>query len=195
MTNDLKVRYSDEDLAEFKVLIEGKKAKAQEELDFTRRQMAELNETGFNQQGGDMYDDSGAHADLEFMQRMSARQEKYIDDLQKALFRIQNKTYGVCIVTGTLIPKERLRAVPHATKTVDGKNIANASRIVPTEGGSSDPFSTSDGGDRPTGKPIGDKVRLPQSKRGSAGGSEDWEPDNESIEGAGYRPRKEDDDE
>lgn len=134
MTHEPK-RYSDEDLQEFKTLIEEKMAKAKEELEFTRSQIAELNETGFNQQGGDMYDDSGAHADLEFMQRMASRQEKFIDDLQKALYRIQNKTYGVCIITGDLIPKERLRVVPHATKSVDGKNIANASKAGPAAEG------------------------------------------------------------
>jgi len=187
MTNEPK-RYSDEDLQEFKTLIEEKQAKAQEELEFTRSQIAELNETGFNQQGGDMYDDSGAHADLEFMQRMATRQEKFIDDLQKALYRIQNKTYGVCIVTGDLIPKERLRVVPHATKSVDGKNIANANKIVPTgdgEGGD----GTQEEAKRPLGKPIGDKVRLPQNKRVGPGASEEWEPDNENIEDAGYRRR------
>lgn len=187
MTHEPK-RYSDEDLQEFKTLIEEKMAKAKEELEFTRSQIAELNETGFNQQGGDMYDDSGAHADLEFMQRMASRQEKFIDDLQKALYRIQNKTYGVCIITGDLIPKERLRVVPHATKSVDGKNIANASKAGPAaEGDVTD--AALEEAKRPLGKPIGDKVRLPQNKRVGPAGSEDWEPDNENIEDAGYRRR------
>jgi RNA polymerase-binding transcription factor DksA len=178
-----KVRYSDSDLQEFKTLIEAKIAKAQEELEFTRNQIAELSDTGFNQQNGDMYDDSGTHADLEFMTRMAARQVKFIEDLQKALLRIQNKTYGICTVTGTLIPKERLRVVPHATKSVDGKNIANKNKVPPGTEGESDAFPTEESA-RPAGKPVADQVRLsaPRTKA-----SDDWELDNETLEDAGYR--------
>jgi len=178
-----KVRYSDSDLQEFKTLIEAKIAKAQEELEFTRNQITELSDTGFNQQNGDMYDDSGAHADLEFMTRMAARQVKFIEDLQKALLRIQNKTYGICTVTGTLIPKERLRVVPHATKSVDGKNIANKNKVPPGTEGESDAFPTEESA-RPAGKPVADQVRLsaPRTKA-----SDDWELDNETLEDAGYR--------
>jgi DnaK suppressor protein len=189
-----KVRYSDEDLLEFKELIQGKIVKAQEELEFTNQQIAELNESGFNQQGGDMYDDSSSHTELEFQQRMAIRQQKYIDDLKKALLRIQNKTYGVCIVTGELISKDRLRLVPHATKSVDGKNMSNSGRL--TQPDTEDRF----GGDAPEvrtpGKPVGDKVRIPNGKRMGGTGSEDWEMDNEQMEDAGYNRRKfEDDDE
>jgi len=178
-----KVRYSDSDLQEFKTLIEAKIAKAQEELEFTRNQITELSDTGFNQQNGDMYDDSGAHADLEFMTRMAARQVKFIEDLQKALLRIQNKTYGICTVTGTLIPKERLRVVPHATKSVDGKNIANKNKVPPGTEGESDAFPNEESA-RPAGKPVADQVRLsaPRTKA-----SDDWELDNETLEDAGYR--------
>lgn len=191
-----KVRYSDEDLQEFKTLIEARIAKAEEELTFTRSQISELSDTGFNQQNGDMYDDSGAHADLEFMQRMSIRQQKFIEDLQKALLRIQNKTYGVCIVTGELIAKERLRVVPHATKSVDGKNIANKNKpsgpaeTSTSEGG----FGGGDDDNRPTGKPVSDQVRMSTPKR--SGNSDEWEPDNETMEDAGYRnpPPSDDDD-
>lgn len=190
-----KVRYSDEDLQEFKTLIDARIEKAQEELLFTRQQIEELSESGFNQQNGDMYDDSGAHADLEFMQRMSVRQQKFIDDLQKALLRIQNKTYGVCIVTGELIPKERLRVVPHATKSVDGKILANKNKpsMAAEPGAETASFSTDDEDRRPAIKPVSEKVRIPGSKR--AGGGEDWELDNETLEDAGYRtPPGEDDD-
>jgi DnaK suppressor protein len=193
-----KVRYSDEDLQEFKELIEQKMAIAKEELTFTQAQITELSDTGFNQQNGDMYDDSSAHTDLEFKQRMATRQGKFIADLQNALYRIQNKTYGVCTVTGTLIAKERLRAVPHATKSVDGKLIANKNKPVgsaaPTaasstvEGG--DPFGTEE--KRPAGKPIGNKVRLGGMKSKN-GRSEEWEVDNETIEDAGYRSTPGDD--
>lgn len=183
MVNEPKLRYSDEELQEFKVLIEEKIAKAQEELDFTNQQIAELNENGFNQQGGDWYDDSTAHTDLELLQRMAARQQRHVQDLKNALLRIHNKTYGICIVTGQLIDKQRLRLVPHATKSIDGKSIANAGKEMPAEnaeGGEGFPNIE----ERPA-KPIGDKVRLASSKRPARGG-EDWEPDNESMEDAGY---------
>lgn len=182
MVNEPKLRYSDEELQEFKVLIEEKIAKAQEELDFTNQQIAELNENGFNQQGGDWYDDSTAHTDLELLQRMAARQQRHVQDLKNAILRIQNKTYGICIVTGQLIDKQRLRLVPHATKSIDGKNIANAGKEMPLENADGEGFPTIE--ERPA-KPIGDKVRLNSSKQPARSG-EDWEPDNESMEDAGY---------
>lgn len=199
MSHDLKVRYSDEDLQEFKVLIEDKLAKAQEELDFTQQQIAELNENGFNQQGGDWYDDSTAHTDLELLQRMAQRQQRHIQDLRNALLRIQNKTYGVCIVTGQLIDKQRLRLVPHATKSIDGKNIANANAAPSGDSNvttsAPDPFL--DDSERPAAKPVADKVRIPNAKRTRPGGAagEDWEMDNETLEDAGYNTKKFDDDE
>ncbi|MCC6413079.1 MAG: hypothetical protein IT270_15555 [Saprospiraceae bacterium] len=198
MSHDLKVRYSDEDLQEFKVLIDEKLVKAQEELDFTQQQISELNENGFNQQGGDWYDDSTAHTDLELLQRMAQRQQRHIQDLRNALLRIQNKTYGVCSVTGQLIDKQRLRLVPHATKSIDGKNIANANAApsgdtnVTTS--AADPFL--DDSERPAAKPVADKVRLPNAKRTRPGASnDDWEADNETLEDSGYTNKKFDDDE
>lgn len=195
MTHEPKVRYSDEDLMEFKALIEEKLAKALEELDFTQKQIDELNENGFNQQGGDWYDDSTAHTDLELLQRMAVRQQRHIQDLRNALLRIQNKTYGICTITGQLIDKNRLRLVPHATKSIDGKNIANAQKDASSESGGSDVFGIgNEEGPRPAAKPIGDKVRLPVGKRPSGSG-EEWEVDNESMEETPrYNNRKFDDD-
>lgn len=195
MSNEPKVRYSDEELQEFKAIIDEKLAQAQEELNTTQQQIDDLNENGFNQQGGDWYDDSTAHTDLEMLQRMLTRQQRHVQDLKNALLRIQNKTYGICIVTGALIDKNRLRLVPHATKSIDGKNIANSGRDIPQESsGSGDLFSTTDDMDRPAGKPIGDKVRIPSSKRPPRGNGDDWEMDNETMEDAGYSNRKFDDD-
>jgi DnaK suppressor protein len=194
MSQELKVRYSDEDLQEFKVLVEDKLALAQEELNTTQRQIDDLNENGFNQQGGDWYDDSTAHTDLEMLQRMLTRQQRHVQDLKNALLRVHNKTYGICTVTGNLIEKERLRLVPHATKSVDGKNIANAGHREVSEESGSDAFSASDESDRPAGKPIGDKVRLPNGKRPARSSGDDWEVDNETMEDAGYDKRKFDDD-
>jgi len=194
MVSDPKVRYNDEDLAEFKELIEKKLVQAQEELATTERQIADLNENGFNQQGGDWYDDSTAHTDLEMLQRMMTRQQRYVQDLSNALLRIQNKTYGICTVTSQLIDKKRLLLVPHATKSIDGKNIANSNKPS-TAVSDAEAFNGTDAADRPAGKPIGDKVRLPQGKRPTRNGSADeWEIDNESLEGAGYNKRKFDDD-
>lgn len=196
MSNEPKVRYSDEELQEFKALIDDKIAKSAEELQFTQQQIAELNENGFNQQGGDWYDDTSSHTDLEMLQRMMVRQQKHIQDLKNALLRIQNKTYGICTVTGQLIDKQRLRAVPHATKSVDGKNIANSGKEPGGEnGGPTDPLGlgAEDNG-KGAGKPIADKVRIPNVKKTSANG-DDWEPDNETLEDAGYRRRRDEDDE
>jgi len=197
MSTDPKLRYSDEDLQEFKALVDAKLAQAQEELATTERQIADLNENGFNQQGGDWYDDSTAHTDLEMLQRMLTRQQRHVQDLKNAFLRIQNKTYGICIVTGLLISKERLRLVPHATKSIDGKNMTSSNSPRETGGNSissSDFFPGPDDDDRPAGKPIGDKVRLSNGKRPPAAGGEDWEADNESMEDSGYQRRKFDDD-
>ena len=197
MSNEPKLRYSDEELLEFKALIENKLTQAQEELEITQQQISDLNENGFNQQGGDWYDDSTTHTDLEMLQRMMTRQQRFVQDLKNALLRVQNKTYGICSVTGQLIDKNRLRLVPHATKSIDGKNIAASN--APRSGGSTEntdglgDFPPDD--DRPAGKPIGDKVRIGSGKRAPRATSEEWEMDNETIEDAGYRKPKFEDDE
>ncbi len=195
MSNDPKLRYSDEDLQEFKGLVDSKLTQAQEELTTTEQQIADLNENGFNQQGGDWYDDSTAHTDLEMLQRMLTRQQRHVQDLKNAMLRIQNKTYGICTVTGLLISKERLRLVPHATKSIDGKNMTSSSREVGVNMNNNGDFFAGNEPDERAGggKPIGDKVRLPNGKR-PGGGGEDWEMDNENMEDAGYQRRKNDDD-
>ncbi len=196
MSNDLKVRYSDEDLQAFKVIVDERLIQAQDELSTTEKQIADLNENGFNQQGGDWYDDSTAHTDLEMLQRMLQRQQRFVQDLKNALLRIHNKTYGICIVTGELISKERLRLVPHATKSMDGKAQSTSTarpNIDISSGGGEDIFEL-DAEERSSGKPIGDKVRLTNGKRPTHSNGDDWEIDNESIEDAGYNRRKNDDD-
>ncbi len=192
--NEPKIRYSDEDLQEFKVLIDAKLAQAQEELNTTQQQIADLNENGFNQQGGDWYDDSTTHTDLEMLQRMLVRQQRYVQDLKNALLRIHNKTYGICSVTDVLIDKSRLRLVPHATKSIDGKNLANSGKEYATDT-TGDFFTTGvEENDRPIGKPIGDKVRLP-GKRPTQPNGDDWESENETLEDTSYDRRKFEDDE
>jgi RNA polymerase-binding protein DksA len=194
MAIESKNRYSDEELQEFKVIIDERIVKVKTELDFTEQQIAELNENGFNQQGGDWNDDATIHADLEFLQRMAARQARLLKDLNNALLRIQNKTYGVCTVTGELIDKGRLRLVPHATKSVDGKNIANSSVPRPADQTSKDPFSGLEDDKKGPAKAIGNKVRIPGANVPKKSG-EDWEPDNETLENAGFEKDPNDEDE
>lgn len=120
-----KVKYSDEELQEFKTLILSKLEKAQTEYD-------RLRETVNNGDGNDTDDTSPTFKALEegagtlekeHAARMAERQRQFIKHLQAALVRIENKTYGVCRVTGKLIPKERLMAVPHATLSVEAKQM------------------------------------------------------------------------
>ncbi len=116
------VRYSDEDLKEFKSLIETKLEQSRKELNFTREQMLEINENSNNQQSGDWTDESSTHTEMELLNNMLSRQQQFIRNLENALLRIQNKTYGICTLSGQLIDKNRLRLVPHATKSVEAKN-------------------------------------------------------------------------
>jgi DnaK suppressor protein len=121
MTNITKHRYSDLELAEFKVLIDDKLEKANNELQFLRDQMLEINENNSNQQSGDWTDESSSHTELEMLNSMINRQHQFIQNLENALIRIHNKTYGVCAISGELIDKKRLYLVPHATKSVEAK--------------------------------------------------------------------------
>jgi RNA polymerase-binding transcription factor DksA len=114
-------RYTDEELQEFKTLIDEKMAVAKEELEFMRDQIVELNENSGDQQGGDWFDDSNTHAELEMLNNMMIRQQQFVRNLENALIRIHNKTYGICSVTGKLIEKKRLMSVPHATKSMEAK--------------------------------------------------------------------------
>ena len=118
-----KKRYSDEELQEFKELILEKLEKAQQEYDSLR---ANINNT----EGNDIADTSPTFKVLEEgattlskeeAGQLATRQLKFITHLQNALRRIENKSYGVCCETGELIPKERLSAVPHATRSVEAK--------------------------------------------------------------------------
>jgi RNA polymerase-binding protein DksA len=116
------VRYSDTDLGEFREIVEKKLEKAKEELNYLQEQILEITENSGDDHGGDWMDDSSTNNDIEFLNNMAIRQRKYIQDLENALVRIKNKSYGICIVTGHLIDKRRLIAVPTATKSVEAKN-------------------------------------------------------------------------
>ncbi len=115
-------RFSDADLAEFQGIVEKKLEKAKEELGYMQEQILEITENSGDDHGGDWMDDTSTNNDIEFLNNMAIRQRKYIQDMENALVRIKNKTYGVCLVTGQLIDKRRLLAVPTATKSVEAKN-------------------------------------------------------------------------
>lgn len=118
--NKSKSRYSDEALQEFQIMIEGKLDEAKEQLEQLREQLTELNNSGDENRAG-TFDDGASNWQREHLNKLAARQQRFIRDLEHALVRIRNKTYGVCTITGQLISKERLLLVPHATKTVEGK--------------------------------------------------------------------------
>lgn len=115
-------RYSDEELAEFKTLITTKLDNSREQLQQLQEQIWEITENTGDEHGGDWMDDSSINNEVEMLNTMAIRQRKYIQDLENALVRIKNKTYGICIVTGDLIDKRRLLAVPTTTKSVLAKN-------------------------------------------------------------------------
>ena len=117
-------RYSDNDLKEFKELINRKLKEAKEDLDLLKGSLSHSDDHGTNDTGRsfNMMEDGSDTLSREEVAQLAARQEKFIQSLNAALVRIQNKTYGVCRVTGLLIPKERLRLVPHATMSIDAKN-------------------------------------------------------------------------
>lgn len=118
-----KKRYSDEELEEFKQIILSK-------LELAKRDYQQMMDTLSNKNGNDVDDTMPTYKILEEgsmtqtkeeLTTMAARQQKFIQALQAALVRIENKTYGICRVTGKLIPKERLRAAPHATLSIEAK--------------------------------------------------------------------------
>jgi RNA polymerase-binding transcription factor DksA len=114
-----KTRYTDKELAEFEVIIEKKLAIANEQLDYYRTQLSELAENPDTKIKG--LDDGLSTMESERITQMAARQKKLIQHLENAKIRIQNKVYGVCRATGKLISKERLKAVPHATLSIEAK--------------------------------------------------------------------------
>jgi DnaK suppressor protein len=119
--NDTLVRYSDEALAEFRKVIEEKLADARQQLDMFRNQILEVTENASDDYGGDWMDDSSINSEVEMLNNMAIRQQKFIQDLEHALIRINNKTYGICSISGRLIDKRRLLAVPTTTKSVVAK--------------------------------------------------------------------------
>ncbi len=119
------VRYSDKDLAEFKELIQEKIQKAQHDLDLIKSAYMNDHNNGTDDTSPTFkaFDEGSEVMSKESNSQLAIRQEKFIRDLKNALIRIENKTYGICRVTGKLINKERLKLVPHATLSIEAKNM------------------------------------------------------------------------
>jgi len=119
------VRYSDKDLAEFKKLIQEKIEKAQHDLELIKSAYMNDHNNGTEDTAPTFkaFDEGSAVMSKESNSQLAIRQEKFIRDLKNALIRIENKTYGVCRVTKKLINKERLKLVPHATLSIEAKNM------------------------------------------------------------------------
>ncbi len=118
-----KLRYTDEELAEFKVIVQTKLDNAQEEYDQLRAMMngSDGNDIADTSPTFKVLEEGAAVLSKEELGRLAQRQLKFIQDLKAALVRIENKTYGVCRETGNLISKDRLKAVPHATLSIEAK--------------------------------------------------------------------------
>nr|WP_321232600.1 TraR/DksA C4-type zinc finger protein [uncultured Psychroserpens sp.] len=120
-----KIRYSDKDLSEFKALIQEKIEKAQHDLELIKSAYMNDHNNGTDDTSPTFkaFDEGSAVMSKESNSQLAIRQEKFIRDLKNALIRIENKTYGVCRVTGKLINKKRLELVPHATLSIEAKNM------------------------------------------------------------------------
>lgn len=122
---DEKIRFSDAELAEFKELIQSKLEKAKNDLDLIKSAyLNDLNNgTDDTSPTFKAFEEGSETMSKEANSQLAIRQEKFIRDLKNALIRIENKTYGLCKVTGKLINKERLKLVPHATMSIEAKNM------------------------------------------------------------------------
>ena len=123
--NEEQVRFPDADLAEFKAIIQVKLDKAKSDLELIKSAyMNDLNNgTDDTSPTFKAFEEGSETMSKEANSQLAIRQEKFIRDLKNALIRIENKTYGLCKVTGKLISKERLKIVPHATMSIEAKNL------------------------------------------------------------------------
>lgn len=126
MGNEI-VRYSDKDLQEFKEIINKKLEDAKKDLELLNSSLSHSDDHGTNDTGRtfNMMEDGSETLSREEIGQLAARQSKFVRNLEMALVRIENKTYGICRETGKLIQKERLKLVPHATLSIEAKNAQN----------------------------------------------------------------------
>jgi RNA polymerase-binding transcription factor DksA len=125
MSVEVKERYSDAELAEFKALILAKIEKAKEQLELYKSAYMNDGNNGTDDTSPTFkaFEEGSETMSKEANSQLAIRQEKFIRDLKNALVRIEGKTYGICRVTGKLIAKERLKLVPHATLSIEAKNL------------------------------------------------------------------------
>ena len=126
MSQEENVRYSDEELKEFEVLITEKLENARNELKYIKQSLTKNSE--YTTDSGSpvkMLEDGADTAEKESLTQLAARQQKFISQLENALVRIKNGTYGICIDTGKRISKERLKAVPHTMHSIEAKLAKN----------------------------------------------------------------------
>ena len=125
MSTEVKERYSDAELAEFRALILAKIEKAKEQLELYKSAYMNDGNNGTDDTSPTFkaFEEGSETMSKEANSQLAIRQEKFIRDLKNALVRIESKTYGICRVTGKLIAKERLKLVPHATLSIEAKNM------------------------------------------------------------------------
>lgn len=122
MNETIVARYSDQDLKEFEILISDKLKESKQEFDYIRGRISRRYDADLDYNSGNKPMEDGADtAEKENLNQLAARQQKFIHQLELALIRVKNKTYGVCIDTGKLIPKERLKLVPHTQHSIEAK--------------------------------------------------------------------------
>ena len=123
MVQEDKKRYSEEELKEFEVLISQKLEASRNELNYIKETLSKRNDSGTDNTPGNskLLEDGADTSERENLNQLAARLQKFIQQLDAAMVRIKNGTYGICKDTGKLIPKERLRAVPHTQQTIEAK--------------------------------------------------------------------------
>jgi RNA polymerase-binding transcription factor DksA len=123
MATEEKNRYSAEELKEFEAIIQGKLAETNAELNYLRAALSKKNDPGTDDTSGNskVMEDGAETQEKESMNQLAVRQQKFAKSLENALMRIKNGTYGVCIDSGKLISKERLRLVPHTQHSIEAK--------------------------------------------------------------------------
>ncbi len=117
------LRYSEEELKEFEELIAQKLEQSRKELNYIKQALSKRNDSGTDNTSGTskLLEDGADTTEKENLSQLAARQQKFTQQLENAMIRIKNGTYGICIDTGKLIPKERLRAVPHTQHSIEAK--------------------------------------------------------------------------
>ncbi|TAE31577.1 MAG: TraR/DksA family transcriptional regulator [Cytophagales bacterium] len=123
MVQEEKKRYSEEDLKEFEILISQKLDATRSELNYIKETLSKRNDSGTDNTSGNskLLEDGADTSERENLNQLAVRLQKFTQQLEAAMIRIKNGTYGICKDTGKLIPKERLRAVPHTQQTIEAK--------------------------------------------------------------------------